>query len=195
MGERLKLASMKDNDHETVRALKSILGDLFDRQLSVIKDTLNETKNEVSTIREKMKVHEAKLEHNGRYTRLNNIIVHGVPYIKGEKPLQVAVDLKRALGLEIYPSDLDTAHCLRTRKENADAPPPFILRSVNRWRRDELMLTIEEKRPKADILGGDPGRSIFCHEQLSPWCQEIWNEAQNHKEYFYLWSFKGDVHA
>ncbi len=67
------------------------------------------------------------------------------------------------------------------------------MKMVNRWKKEEIMSAAKEKKPTAELMGGDKNVKIFCNEHLTPKKQRVLNEAKKLKDKYYVWSKKGAV--
>ncbi len=102
---------------------------------------------------------EEKIDDLENYSRRNNIVIYGVPGDKEETPIEKALEICKVVGVEVEENDIDTAHHLRTRKEGQELP--FIIKLVNRYKKEEIMRKTREMRPTADKLGGDFKKNVI----------------------------------
>ncbi len=59
---------------------------------------------------------EYQVEELEVYTRKNNVVLYRIPQMENDSPLELAVEIGRAVDIQIDKSDIDTAHRLQTRK-------------------------------------------------------------------------------
>ena len=195
----------KDDNPLTLSALKKILDDrlgpiLEDRLKTILNESLDERlgemkvfKKEVDDLKERMVRQEKNSEDSEKYLRCSNLVFYGIPYQSGEDPLQKAFDIIRGVNVEIEPRDLDAAHRLRTR--NGSVPAPFIIRFVNRWKKEDVFAEFKSQQPTANRWGGDRRVRVFCNEQLLPLNQTIMYEAKKYGEYYSVWAFRSQIYC
>ena len=195
----------KDDDPLTLSALKKILDDrlgpiLEDRLKTILNESLDERlgemkvfKKEVDELKERMTKQEKNSEDSEKYLRCSNLVFYGIPYQSNEDPLQLALNIIRGVNIEIEPRDLDTAHRLRTR--NNSVPAPFIIRFVNRWKKEDVFAEFKKQQPTANRWGGDRCVRVFCNEQLTPLNQTIMYEAKKFGEFYGVWAFKSQIYC
>jgi len=73
-------------------------------------------------IQEKVEKALRDLEDMQQYTRINNLIISGIPDLEDLEPKQVVLDLANYLGVDIGLNNLDTAHRLPTKIKGKDMP-------------------------------------------------------------------------
>ncbi len=127
------------------------------------------------------------------YTRKNNVVLYGLPQMKNESALELAVEIGNAIDVPISVSDIDVAHRLKVRYTNSKLPPPFIIRFVKRWKGDEVKTQVKAKKLTAAAFGGKIGTKIFCNDHLSPRNQTLLTEARKPLENFFIWSSNGRI--
>lgn len=193
----------KDEDPITLSALKKILDDrlgpiLENRLRTILNESLDERlgemteiRKDVDTLKDKMASQEVKYEDVEKYLRCSNLVFYGIPFQAGEDPLQKALDIARAVNVDIESRDVDAAHRLRTR--NNASPQPFIIRFVNRWKKDEILAEFKNQQPMANRWGGDKRVRVYCNEQLTPRNQSIMFEAKKWSELYNVWAYKGQI--
>jgi len=196
-------SKVKDDEPITLSTLKKILDDrlgpLLENKLRTILNEslderlgeMNEIKKEVDDLKDRMEKQEELSEGSEKYLRCSNLVFYGIPQQTGEDPLQKALDIIRAVNVEIEPRDLDTAHRLRTRS-NA-FPQPFIIRFVNRWKKDDVLAEFKNQQPMANRWGGDKRIRVYCNEQLTPRNQMLMFEAKKWGEFYSVWAYKGQI--
>lgn len=181
------MGSKGENEWVTVQTLKAIVAELLDQKLAVI----NELIMKVSKLEKANKELEEREAERDRYSRKNNLIFHGIPLKEDEDALQVVEEIGEALGVPILPDNIDAAHRLPTRNEKL--PPPFIIKFVNRWRKEKVLASAKKRKPTAACMGGDGKIKIFCNEHLPPRKQELFMEARRMKDQYFVWCQGGDI--
>lgn len=148
------MAKGKEDETVSVKMMKQLIREALDEKLgerlSKVEeklDVLTSFKKDIDAQAKLTKENEQQIDDIDTYTRRNNIVFHGIPTGANENPLDLAIDIGCALGLNISQCDVDIAHRLKTR--NDATPPPFIIRLVNRWRKEEIMERTEKLQPNA----------------------------------------------
>lgn len=181
----------KGGDLLTMEILKSTLNEMldqkFDAKLAVVHKMALDVERLCQSVQEQRKQGEA----SDCYSRRNNVVLHGVPMKDNEDPLELVTELGDAIGVPISPDNVDAAH--RLPSKNDKLPPPFIIKFVNRWRKERVMETIKRLKPTAEILGGSKSTKVFCNDHLTPKNQRLLMEAKKLKASFYVWSKNGNV--
>jgi len=194
------MAKIKDDDFLTVKTMRAILletlGERLDSRLDRIEaklETFNSLRVEITKQKEIVEKLEARIDDKDTYDRRNSIVFYNIPTKKNENALDLAVGIGRAVGINMSYSDIDATHRLKSR--NDAAPPPFIIKLVNRWRRDDLMNATRKHKPDASWWGGAKEVRVFANEQLSPKNQAVLAEARKNKEFFFCWTWRGGVYC
>lgn len=179
------------NDLVTVESLKVILAEMLDERLAGLQELIKKVDKLEKAQRELEERVEERATEQDRYSRKNNLIFHGIPVKAKEDALQVVEDMGKALGVQILPDHVDAAHRLPSRNEKL--PPPFIIKFVNRWRKEKVLAAAKVRKPTAACMGGSKELKIFCNEHLAPKKQVLFTEARRMKEKYFVWCQGGDV--
>lgn len=115
------------------------------------------------------------------YSRVDNLIIHGVPHPKTEKDaFDMAIAVSKAVGLEIKHHNLSACHALG-RPQNGVGR--IVCRFTQRWLRNQLHSTINDKKittaeldPELGITG-EPIK-IYATDHHSPQTSRIYSEAR-----------------
>jgi len=172
--------------------LSEMLDDKLDEKLRPLQK-IDKLASDVISLKKAVENHEERIVSNEKYDRKKNLVFYGIPIEKAkpEDPMEKALEIIRGVGVDIHDRDLDAFHRLRSRSN--DATPPFIIRLVNRWKKDEIFEAFKKQKPLASRWGGSVKIKVFCNEQLTPINQAILREAKNAKKYFYIWTTNGNV--
>ena len=171
----------------TVSRMEEILNKFYDEKLSFLEDTLKENKE----LKSKIKVLESKLDDLSSYTRRNNIVVHGAPIQENEDPINLAVKVSDAVGVKLEEKDIDIAHRLPSRNNNF--APPFIIKLVNRFKKEEVMSNAKRKKIMAKEFNGEEKCQIFFNDHLTKKNQEILMKAKSLWADYFIWTKNGHV--
>jgi len=179
-------------DSRLKATLSEMLDDKLDEKLRPLQK-IETLASDVISLRKTVENHEERIVSNEKYDRKKNLVFYGIPVEKAkpEDPMEKALEIIRGVGVDIHDRDLDAFHRLRSRTN--DATPPFIIRLVNRWKKDEIFEAFKKQKPLASRWGGSVKTKVFCNEQLTPINQAILREAKNAKKYFYIWTTNGNV--
>jgi len=80
---------------------------------------------------EKMKHVDSKVEELEQYSRRNCLLIHGIPYVKGEDADKVVLNfLKKKLDIELEDNSIDRSHRLKSLTTNKNRPKPIIVKFV-----------------------------------------------------------------
>ena len=128
---------MLDSDPITVGNLKQILCEILVEKLDE-KFNLLRAENEIQ--RKRIEKLEEDVDSLESYTRRNDIIIHGITEKSEENPIAIAMEICKVVGIEINVGGIDMAHRLpKSKNAMVDTPPPFILRLVSHFRKEEII--------------------------------------------------------
>ncbi len=181
------MSSVKDKEVVTVSIMKKVLDEFYNNKLSYIEELVKENKQ----LKEKMERLEDRIEELETYSRRNNIVVYGIPNKEQENPLKLAVEICEKMGVKIEGKEIDAAHRIPSKKNSSS--PPFILKFVSRFTKEELLKNVWEKKPKADILGGSSNQKLFFNEHLTKKNLNILMSAKHLRGAYSIWTRNGHV--
>lgn len=172
--------------------LRKELDSLLETKMEKLRSQIiKEIGKELIKITNTVKILETRVHDCENYSRRNNVVIHGIPILHQEDPLVTAEKLGDILGVSMKPSEVDVAHRLKSR--NTNQPPPFIIKLINRWKKDKIMAAAKRIQPKADEFGGSKDVRIYANEHLSPQSQLLFAKARKLKENYFVWSKNGQV--
>lgn len=172
--------------------LRKELEGLLETKMEKLRSQIvKEIGDELVKIANNVKILEARVTECENYSRRNNVVFYGVPSLHQEDPLVTAEKLGDILGVSMKPSEVEIAHRLKSR--NTKQPPPFIIRLVNRWKKDKILAAAKQKMPMADEFGGSKTVRIYANEHLSPQTQMLFAQARKLKENYFVWTKNGQV--
>lgn len=148
-----KLNMAKKDDTVTLEKIKAMLLDTLDTKLDEKLAQFKLIKDEVDQIKIVVAKYNEQIEDAAAYDRVNNIIFYGIPYDQNEDAIDLVLEIGQSLDMNICLEDVDIAHHLKTK--NPTAPPPFVIRMINRWKRDQMLVRTRMKKPHAGMWGGD----------------------------------------
>jgi hypothetical protein len=118
------------------------------------------------------------VEDLNQYQRRNNLEIHGVPE-DGQNVYDTVFSLCNALEVPLEEKDIDVAHRLPTRKE--DMEKPILVRFVNRWKKEEILMA-KKRKPSltsSDIGIRKPARRIYINEHLTAYYKMLHKKARD----------------
>lgn len=177
----------------TTSNLKQVLSEILDKKLDEKLQPVMEAINEVKPFKEKIDQMELALDEMESYSRRNNIIIHGIPKKVDENPIEVAIKACDAVGVKLDYQEIDAAHRLPQRKSSMD--PPFIIRLVSRFKKEEIMCNARTKKPTAEVFGGDSKLRLFYNDHLTSRNQEIFLSAKVLWNDYLIWNKNGLVYG
>jgi len=176
----------------TMDKMRKLLLEALDVKLDEKLQVLQSVKSDIEKLKIAVKEVGYQAEDSDSYNRKNCIVFHGIPYDTKEDPMDLAIQIGQALDIEVQPNDIDDVHRLRTR--NPIGPSPLIVKYVNKWRRNAIMASTRSKGLNAQPWGGRSDQRIFANEHLTKRSQAILSEARKHKEFYSIWSWKGNIY-
>lgn len=126
------MMSKSDGELVTMEKIRTLLLESLDIKLDVKLQLLHTVKVDVDNLKDAVKELQFQAQDADAYSRRNNIVFHGIPFNSKENPMEVALDIGRALDFNLHPNNIDVVHRLKTR--NPAGPPPLIIRLVHRHR-------------------------------------------------------------
>lgn len=182
---------VKGGEIITMDMLRSTLCEMLEKKLDEKLAIVHKLAHDVERMCQRVREQERQVEGFDSYSRRNNLVLHGVPMKANEDPLELVTELGEAIGIPISPDNVDAAHRLPSKNEKL--PPPFIIKFVNRWRKERVMEKIKVLKPTAEMMGGSKSIKVFCNDHLTPKNQQLLMEAKKLKDKFYVWSKNGNV--
>lgn len=129
-------------------------------------------------------------EENLQYNRNRNLIVSGIPDIKNENLVDIAIMLSNSIDVSVTAHDIQAIHRLSRNSEKAN---PIIIQFTNRLVRDKFLENCKSRRPTTTNIYKDLRPSpIYVNEHLTPYFKNLMNEAKkktinNEKVYKFVW--------
>lgn len=122
------------------------------------------------------------LEHKVRmledYSRVDNMILHGVPLTNNQyEAMNLVIKSAKIVGIEITYRDINACHSLRS---NRSGPSRIVCRFNNRWLKNQAQAAINRAKITTSELG-IPGECIrvFATDHLSPDTSKLYAETKN----------------
>lgn len=181
-------------DPEFAKQLKSMMEDV-----KAIKDTVTKTEEKIdsfTTELDKLKLENAenktKIEELSKqnrelssalndleqYSRIDNVIINGIPNTEGENIHEVIIDIAKNLEVNLNEYEINTAHRLYA---NKDKIPAIIVRLNNRNKKQQLIKNSKRIRLHGKNLNMEPAVPIYVSEHLSPHTLSIYKSAMELK--------------
>jgi len=126
-----KLKTMMDSVEDIKKTVASTdtTVKMFASEISGLKQENIHLKKKVVELEQRNIELESKFNDLDQYSRINNVIISGIPYTEGENIRFVVKDIANQLQVDIEDYDICTAHQLRAPK---DEIPSIIVRLNNR---------------------------------------------------------------
>jgi len=129
-----------------------------------------------------------------QYTRINNVIIKGVPLQRKENVEERVIACARAVGVVLSENDIDECHCLPARRANA--APNIVVKLVRRKKKHEMLSAWKKKRPASVSINGQSTDRIYVEEHLSPRNAELYyqmRQIQKERDIRYVWVRDGKI--
>lgn len=149
----------------------------------------NELREEVASLKLRMRQIE-------QYTRKSNIEIQGIPVTNSEDPVLIAIDVGKALGVELKEEDVMAAHRVPTFKPRAVTPLIVQLRDR---RLKDICIAAYKKNKKLtakDVNQAFPNNNVYVNDHLTPETKNLLRLTKiKAKEinYKYVWCNEGKI--
>ncbi|KAI5651482.1 hypothetical protein NE865_00726 [Phthorimaea operculella] len=173
----------------------------MDSRVKVAEERISSAEDRISTLsnlpqdlklaKESIAVLMEENNAQSQFSRINNVEIAGVPFIKKENLFEVLNSISTQIGFTLNNSDVDTIHRVR-RFDNASSkpddaqhsrPPAIVVRFTQRRRKDAFLAASRTHRSlsTADIGIAGPASRIFINHHLTPANKLLLKEAKNLK--------------
>ncbi|XP_065203980.1 uncharacterized protein LOC135834071 [Planococcus citri] len=160
-------------DDEFIAELKSMMKDVKE-----IKTTVNNTDAKLAGFTKRMDEVESqnkelkktcdnlqdKVNDLDQYSRIENVIINGIPQKDDENIRQVVTLVAEKLNVTLHECDISTAHRLPSKP---DRIPAIIVRLNNRDKKSELVINSRKLRINSKDINLMPAAPIFVNEHLT----------------------------
>lgn len=145
---------------------------------------INKLEEQVTTLTEKVKDLDKKVEKQEQYSRRNCLLIHGVTENKNENTDDLVVSIfKDNMDIEIFTDDLDRSHRIGKHKGDNKHCRPIIVKFVRH--NDKHKIFYNKKRLK--------GKKISITESLTKTRMEKLNEARGLFGFGNVWTSDGRI--
>lgn len=173
------------------------------------RDAVEETKHELTLLKEKVQrfdvmekeikmlkiaLQDLKTENNTRdqWSRMNNIEIVGIPERDGENLTAITCKIAASLGITMQPSDVQFAHRVTPRSQNAPKPKIVIAKLSRMDIKDNIIAAVRLKRgiTTKDIGFQGEERRIFINYHLSRENKQLLQKAKEFaksKAFKFVW--------
>ena len=181
--DRSLIASIiKDAVTQASASFSEVLDDKLDAHLHTITQEQENMKKEIGIVKEETSYLRWKLEDHDQYSRRNNVVVSGVPHIKGEKPLETVKRIAGAFKYDLQVSAIDDCHRLPIRNKNTEyaepGPQDFIIRFVSRIIKRDFLIHCKKNRIDGSAFGSPASNKVYVNEHLTRRTKSILMEAK-----------------
>lgn len=141
---------------------------------------LDKLKVDNNNLRADVSLVNAQLHELQQYSRINNLLVSGIPVTQGENVYDVLKNLAEVLGTPYQRSDICTAHRLKVRKTDS-RPPSIVVRFVSRSVKCDWLAArkAKGKLSTTELRGSLRKSAIYLNEHLTPMSRAIFNRARD----------------
>nr|CAD7441853.1 unnamed protein product [Timema bartmani] len=129
-------------------------------------EEVTKVKDCVSALEITTSLHDAMLNELNHFSRINNIIIDGLPKVTDECVVDLVIKLGLELGVKVEPMDIDTAHRLQAKKSNV---PSIIVKFTQRSLKESLLLNKHKlNHVNFTKLANVAGHPLYISEHLIP---------------------------
>ena len=194
---------LKAENHQSMQFISKQYEDIIGGQKEIKTNLVNmETQiNQLTAqLKEKdeiIKNLQTRIAYLEQYTRKNNIEIHGVTETRDEDIEAIVCNIGRAIDVNINKNDIEAAHRIPTRRN--DAPRPIIVRFQSRKIKNLVTAKKKVKITNRQALNTENAseRNVFIYE-LSPYFKDLmWKAKQKgrDKQWKFVWSTGGKLWA
>lgn len=167
---------------------------LFTSQISQLQQDNTQLKDKVEALTRQNEELSRKLNDLDQYSRVDNVLINGIPYTEEENVVNVVKNIAKHLQVNLEDHDINTAHRLRAQPGKI---PAIIARLNNRNKKSELVKNSKRLRLHGSKLNLDPALPIYVSEQLSSYTLSLYKKAmelKNQKRIEHVWVNEGKIH-
>lgn len=147
---------------------------------------------------------ECRLDHLEQYSRLNNLIIAGVPEHVGENLPEIVSNIAEAIKSPIVASDIDAVHRLPQRPspgKDKSRAKAIIVKFTSRITRDRIFSAAKLYRRSANgrcLSIPDVADNLYINEHLTARNMDLFSkvrEIARNKNYKYIWTKSCVIHV
>ena len=191
--KRALVACFSDSD------VRKSLRDIFKEELESRDKEIKQLKLQVSEQKKIIEAQAEAMDDLEQYSRRNCLNFNGVSETVSEKPMRLAIDLGRMLGVQLQPSDIDRAHRVGKPQQVQDGNSrdrPFIVKFVSHTKRDEVWRARKQLKtalpPRQSCLTPDSTRRAYVTENLTRRNQKVMYAARQFRREGKIWAAWSD---
>ena len=201
------LAMLGDDDVRST--LREIFGvEKRDKEIRELKEEVAaqaaiivELKGEVAAQKTVIRQQEERLAELEQYSRRNCLNFTGVPEVRDENAVQLALDLAKMANVKLDRADIDRAHRIGAPKaatgdQSRPPPRPLVVKYVSYLKREAVWFGRRDVRkakpPRGSTLTEAASKDIFIQENLTRQNQEIMFHARQLRRAGKLWAAWSD---
>ena len=170
----------RQNLKEINRNMKELLQEIHElkEELAESKAEIKRMKIENSQLKQAANINIRKVDEMEQYGRRENIRIHGVPEIIGNRDdgEKVALEIAEKLNIKLKTDDIQRAHRLGWRKRTMQKPRPIIVRFISYKKRNEFMFA------KSRLKEIENYTNCFITEDLTPLRSKLLHYVKNECE-------------
>lgn len=138
------------------------------------------TKNDVTLLKAENAELRVKLEELTQYSKKNNLIIHGIPSVKGENLREIVERIDQNVEVEIQKYHIAAIHRLPS-KRNKEAVPIIVKFNDNDVKK-EMLINTKKVKPKTSDIGFGVSNPIYIDEHLTKETLSLWLAAKQMKK-------------
>ncbi|KAL4718715.1 hypothetical protein ACJJTC_017329 [Scirpophaga incertulas] len=135
---------------------------------------------------------EGQLNKQQQWARMSNIEIVGLPETPNESPVNLAIKIASHAGVQLQPTQVESAYRVQPMKRIAGRPKPIIVRLQSRILKDQIISGLRRTKgiSTRDIgLGGTDGK-FYVNEHLTPINKQLLNATKANAKamsYKFVW--------
>lgn len=200
MGQNANFNDQLNAILEEVRAVKVTVDktqetiEVFASDISKLKAENAECKSKIEELSNQNRMLSEQVNELEQYSRIDNIIISGVPYEPNENIQEIVTSIAKNLEVEINEHDINAVHRLSA---NKDKIPSIIVRLNSRMKKQKLIQNSKRKRLHGKNLNMNPAVPIYVSEHMSANTMSIFRKAMELKSQgaiSYAWVKEGKIY-
>ncbi|XP_043193052.1 uncharacterized protein LOC122365686 [Amphibalanus amphitrite] len=191
--KRALMACFSDNE------IRKSLRDIFKEELESRDKEIKQLKEQVNEQKKIIEAQADAIDDIEQYSRRNCLNFNGVTETANEKPVRLAIDLGRTLGVQLQPSDIDRAHRIgkpQTAQDGSARARSLIVKFVSYTKRDEVWRARKKLRtalpPRQSCLPQNATTNAYVTENLTRRNQKVMYAARQLRREGKIWAAWSD---
>ncbi|XP_054268425.1 uncharacterized protein LOC128990144 [Macrosteles quadrilineatus] len=140
---------------------------------------------------------QTEIEEMQQYSRIDNIVITGVPMLKGENVFMILADIAKVLNINFHRYDVSAAHRL-SNKMSKGRPPVIVVKFSSRTIKSEWL---DARKEKGSLKANEihrifPDSTVYFNEHLTEHSRKVFNLGRDmvkEKCLAYVWVKDGRI--